>query len=161
MSIRRIRVGDIFQIPLSHGRYAYGQYVYRDKKHGPIIRVFDVITEDKMEFDQIQKQLAYARLLFPPVITGIFAAIRTGMWKVIGNMPINDFEYPRFINVFDENYQPKSDWFLITEGETVRLGKKLPHAYKDLELLVVWSPHDIVHRIETGENPYAKMIQNG
>ena len=161
MTKRRIRVGDVFQIPLSDGRFAYGQYVYRDQKHGPIIRVFDFISEEEMEFERIRERLAQARLLFPPVITGVFAAVRTGMWKVIGNMPVNDFEYPNFLNVFDENFQPISDWFLVTKDKTIRLGKRLPQMYKNLELLVVWSPHDIVHRIETGENPYEEMIKNG
>ena len=161
MGKQRIRVGDVFQIPLSNGRMAYGQYVFRDEKHGPIIRVFDVITEDEIKFDEIRERLANAKLLFPPVITGVFAAVRTGLWKVIGRMPVDDFEYPNFINVFDENYRPRSDWFLITEKKTIRLGKNLPKKYKNLELLVVWSPYDIVHRIETGENPYAEMIRRG
>ena len=30
MGKQRIRVGDVFQIPLSNGRMAYGQYVFRD-----------------------------------------------------------------------------------------------------------------------------------
>jgi hypothetical protein len=161
MSKQRVRVGDIFQIPLSDGRVAYGQYVYRDKKHGPIIRVFDFISETETEFDKIKEQLAHAKLLFPPVITGVFAAVRTGLWKVVGRLPVNDFEYPNFINVLDENYQPISDWFLVTKDDTMRLGKKLPKKYKHLELLVVWSPYDVVHRIETGENPYREMIERG
>lgn len=161
MAKRSIRVGDVFQIPLSDGRYAYGQYVYRDPKHGPIIRVFDFIAEDEMEFEEVRARLARAKLLFPPIITGVFAAIRTGMWKVIGRMPVDDFEYPNFLNVFDERFQPISDWFLVTKDKTIRLGKKLPERYKNLELLVVWSPHDVVRRIETGENPYKEMIKRG
>lgn len=161
MTKQRVRVGDIFQIPLSDGRMAYGQYVYRDKKHGPIIRIFDVITEDDVDFDTIRDRLVRAQLLFPPVITGVYAAVKTGLWKVIGRLPVDDFEYPKFINVLDENYHPISDWFLITKDKTIRLGKRLPSKYKNLEILAVWSPYDVVHRIETGENPYEKMIKQG
>ena len=35
-----------------------------------------------------------------------------------------------------------------------KLGKKLPKRYKKLEFLVVWSPHNVVERIETGEIPF-------
>ena len=161
MTKRRIRVGDVFQIPLSDGRFAYGQYVYRDNRNGPIIRVFDVITEKEVEFDEIRERLEHANLLFPPVITGVFAAVRTGLWKVIGHMSVDDFQYPNFVSVFDEGYKPLGDWFLITEKDDIRLGKRLPDKYKNLEFLTVWSPYDIVHRIETGENSYEEMIKKG
>jgi len=161
MGKQRVRVGDVFQIPLSDGRMAYGQYVFRDKRNGPIIRVFDFITEDEMEFNEIRERLANAKLLFPPVITGVFAAVRTGLWKVIGRMPVDDFEYPNFVSVFHEGYKPLGYWFLITKENDIRIGRHLPEKYKNLEFLAVWSPYDIVHRIETGENPYAEMIRRG
>ena len=161
MGKQRVRVGDVFQIPLSDGRIAYGQYVYRDRRNGPIIRVYNFISENELSFAEVQKQLQKAKLLFPPVITGVFAAVRSGLWKVLGRLPVNDFEYPNFINVFDENYQPKSYWFLVTEEKDVLLGKRLPEEYKNLEMLTVWSPYDVMHRIETGENPYSEMIRKG
>ncbi len=157
----RVQVGDVFEIPLSDGKIAYGQYVYRDQRNGPIIQVFETTSNTRIGFDQVQGQLIHAKLLFPPVATGLFAAIRTGLWRVIGHIPIKDFKYPRFISVFHENYQPMSDWFLIELNEDVRIGKRLPEKYKNLELLTVWSPYDIVHRIETGENPYTEMIRKG
>lgn len=158
---QRTRVGDIFEIPLSDGRMAYGQYAFRDERNGPIIQVFDVILDAGAEFTQVQEYLNHAKLLFPPVITGLFVAVRTGMWKVIGHIPMKDFDYPGFVSVLHENYSPMSDWFLISAEKDIRLGKRLPKKYKNLEFLVVWSPYDIPHRIETGENPYEEMIRNG
>ena len=158
MSRKRIRVGDIFEIPLSDGRKAYGQYVFRDKKMGPLIQVFDLITEEEAQPHQLIDQLGNAKPLFPPVITGLFAAIRTGLWKIIGHMPVGEFVYPKFISTLHENYRQVGFWHLRDGENSIRLGRELPDEYKQLEFLVVWDPNDIPHRIETGENPYDRLI---
>jgi len=162
MTQKRIRVGDVFEIPLSDGRKAYGQYVFKDKKMGPLIQVFDLITAGEVQLDQVLEQLKRANPLFPPVITGLFAAVRTGLWKVIGQVPVGEFIYPRFVSTMhDEEYQAVSFWYLWDGEKSVRLGRKLPRKYRQLEFLVGWDPHDISHRIETGENPYDKLIGRG
>jgi hypothetical protein len=89
-----VKVGDVIEIPLSDGRSAYAQYVHKDKM-GPMIRIFDVLTDQKIPVEQLRK----ARLLFPPVITGLLAAIRTGLWKKIGHMPVQEFVYPNFYRI--------------------------------------------------------------
>ena len=71
-----IKVGDIIEIPLSDGRKAYGSYIYKDKM-GPMIQVFDIITDQKI----VPERLMEAKPLFRPIITGLFTAIRTGLWK--------------------------------------------------------------------------------
>lgn len=159
MGRKRIRVGDIFEIPLSGGRKAYGQYVFKDKEMGPLIQVFDLITEEEIQPDQLIDQLGNAKPLFPPVITGLFAAIRTGLWKVMGHMSIGQFVYPKFISALHENYKQIGFWYLWDGEKSIRLGRELPDEHKQLEFLVVWDPHDIPHRIETGENPYGRLIK--
>jgi len=149
MKRTRIRIGDIFEIPLSDGRKAFGQYVFRDEKNGPLIQVFDLVTEDEIQLGQLNE----ISPLFPPVFTGLFAAIRTGLWKVIGHMPVEGFVYPKFISpLFDSKAGEARTWYLWNGKEYIRLGRKLPEEYKQLEQLVGWDPHDIAHRIETGEN---------
>jgi len=161
MGRTRVQVGDIFEIPLSNGRKAYGQYVFKDRKMGPLIRVFALITQGDVGIAELMAKLKDADLLFGPVFTGLFAAVRTDLWKVIGHFPVQEFTYPGFLSVLDEEYKPISHWYLW-DGETSRtLGQVLPDEYKHLELLVGWSPHDIAHRIETGENPYEQMIKEG
>ena len=100
--------------------------------------------------------------MFRPVITGLFAAIRTGLWKKIGYIQVNDFEYPNFIAT---NYNQKtgkaSIWFLWNGEKYIRLGTELPEKYKELEYHMVWSPYDVVDRIETGKYPfpYRELIE--
>lgn len=149
----RLRLGDIVEIPLSTGQRAFCQYVYRDKM-GPIIRVFDVIVAqgDEIAIERFED----ANLLFRPVITGLTAAVRTGLWKVIGRLSVSDFQYPNFISAL---YNPETgkygNWYLWNGSEDILLDHELAPAYHYLERLIVWHPHNIAKRIETGDNPYA------
>jgi len=156
MGRKRARVGDVFEIPLSDGRKAYGQYVFKDKeKMGPLIQVFDLIIEGEIQPEQVLERLRNAGPLFPPVITGVSAAVRTGLWRVIGRLPVQGFVYPKFVAAFyDEKTGKARRWFLYDGEKYIPLGPELPEEYKQFEYLVVWSPYDVVHRIETGEYPY-------
>lgn len=154
MSQKRIKVGDIFEIPLSNDRRAYGQYMFKDQKMGPLIQIFDLITEEEIGLDQLKD----VQPLFPPVITGLFVAVRTGLWKIIGHIPIAKFVYPKFIStLYNEKTGAIGIWYLWDGERSVRLGHELLDEYKHLEFLVVWDPHDIAYRIETGKDPYDKL----
>ncbi|OGO35715.1 MAG: hypothetical protein A2W35_01910 [Chloroflexi bacterium RBG_16_57_11] len=154
-----VKIGDVFEIPLSDGSFAYGQFVFKDSKIGPLIQIFDLISKNKINIEQ----LGSVGSLFPPIITGLFAAIRTGMWKIIGRKAIKGFVYPNFVSTFFDDRTGKAGvWFLWNGKESIRLGSRLPDEYKKLEYLMVWSPQDVVKRIETGEYPfpYRELIQN-
>jgi hypothetical protein len=156
MKRKTIRIGDVFEIALSDGRKAWGQYVFKDKKMGPLVQIFDLITEDEISLDQLRD----AELLFPPVLTGLFAAIKVGFWNVIGHLSIERFVYPRFISTFYDDKTGKARiWYLWDGEKDTSIGRELSEEYKQLEFLCVWDPRDVVHRIETGENPYDDLIQ--
>ncbi len=147
---RKPKVGDVFQIPLSDSRMAYGQYMNLSKM-GPIIRIFDLIS--KKDFST--KQIVACKLLFPPVITGLFAAIRDKMWIVVGNEPVSDFVQPRFVStLYDQRTGNARIWFLWDGEKTTRIGSVLPSKYKELEFLIVWNPSNVVKRIKSGEMPF-------
>ena len=153
-----IKIGDVFEIPLSDDRLAYGQYVYKDKM-GPIIQVFDLISEKKIRIDQFDKY----KPLFPPIITGLFAAIRANIWTVIGRKEVEDFVYPNFVSAYyDEKTGKANTWFLWNGEKFITIGSKLQDNYKKLEYLVGWNPSDVVNRIETGEYifPFRELILN-
>lgn len=157
---RRPKVGDVIEIPLPDGRKGYAQFVYLDSRQGPMIQVLDLIAEDTPSVDLILASPP----MFPPVITGLFAAARTGMWKVLGNYPVVDFKYPGFVSA---NYDSKTGearvWFLWNGERYERIGERLPEEIRGLEYLVVWDPHDIVDRIVTGQYPfpYKDLMEKG
>lgn len=152
------RVGTIFEISLSGDRKAFGQYAYRDRM-GPIIQVFSLIAKERPD----QNIILNSGLLFPPVITGLFAALAQGLWVSIGFNKVKQFEYPGFVSTFEnERTGEASIWYYWDGVNSIRLGLVLPNEYKSKEYLMVWDPHDVVHRIETGEYPfpYKDLILN-
>jgi hypothetical protein len=155
-----IRVGDVFEIPLSEGRTAYGQYIQKSKM-GPIIKIFDILTTNE---NKSISSLTQAGSPFPPVITGLFAAIRTGMWKKVGKTPVIMEQTPQFISsLWNDKTGEVYSWSLWDGDKFTALGKDLPEKYKNYEYLVVWDPSDIVWRIETNEIPFpfGEMIKFG
>jgi hypothetical protein len=155
---RKPKVGDLFEIPLSDGRNAYGQYLHYSKM-GPIIQVFDLITDREVTVEQIVS----SKPLFPPVITGLYAAVKEGYWKITGYQPISNFIHPKFVStLYDQQTGMARIWFLWDGERDIRIGPELRPEYKSLEFLVVWNPQDVVNRIETGKIPfpYAELIQN-
>ena len=126
---------------------------------GPIIQVFDLVSEGHVPIEEILR----SKLLFPHVITGLFAAIRDQMWKVIGHSPVRDFIQPEFVSaVYDERTGEAKRWSLWDGEKFKEIGSELTPEYARLEYLVVWSPTNIVRRIETGEMPfpYADLIKH-
>lgn len=161
MSIKvRLAVGDLFEIPLSDYRKVVGHYVFWDNKNGPFIQVFNYLF-DKEEMI-VGKAIEFP-YMFPPVITGLRAAIRNGLWHLVGKKPVSNFTYPNFISShWNDRTGEVINWFLYNGKEFISLGSVLPEQYKNLEYLVVWSPFDLIYRIETGNVPfpYGDMIKN-
>lgn len=151
-----LKIGDIFEIPLADGRKAYSQYIFYDKNSlGPLIQVLNLIIDQKenASLEKIKK----AKALFPPVFTGLFAAVRIGLWKVTYNLPIKNFVYPKFITGLPDKNGKILMWFFIdSNNKTIKIGKTLPEKYKKLEIKVGWDPRVLAKRIETGINPLVR-----
>jgi hypothetical protein len=155
--MKNIKIGDVFLIPLSNGRNGYGQYVGKDRM-GPLVRIFDLISEGDIDLDELKSK----GFMFAPVITGLFAAIKSGQWELIGTLPIKDFECPHFISARYNNKTKKTGmWYLWDGTKSSPIGKTLPEDYTYLEQLIVWEPNNLARRIESGENPYDFMLDSG
>jgi hypothetical protein len=155
--LNRYKVGDIFEIPLSDGRKAFGRFLIRSKM-GPIIQIFSLITNEPCDIDEI----VCSPELFPPVITGLFAAIKTGLWKVIGNIPPVDLHHPNFVSTNFTQDGRANVWHLWDGEKFTRIGKQLPRKYKSLEFLIGWDPQSVAARIESGKIPfpYGELIRD-
>ncbi len=152
------RLGLVFEIPLSGGRKAFGQFIRKDKM-GPMIQVFKLIATEIPDINLILE----SGQMFAPIFTGLGAALKEGFWKAIGVAKIKDFEYPGFLSTMHNDKTGKAGvWFYYDGEKDIRLGEKVPQKYKDKEFLIVWSASDVTHRIETGEYPfpYRELIHN-
>lgn len=147
-----VKLGDVFEIPLTDGRKAYGQYVYRESG-GPIMRIFDYFTlpGEKPDLQEIDTK----KLIFPPVYAGIMGAVRANAWKVIGELPFDDYKFEGFLNFIPEIGTNKIKLWALWDGETSHdLGSSLPKKYVKFETTAVYPADLIVERIETGFNMF-------
>jgi hypothetical protein len=160
MSRPRLRVGSILEIPLSDGRKAYGRYLHFDPKKGQILQVYDVISMGDQEVDL--NTLKSARDLFPPIFVGISAAVRAGIWRIIGYLPVENFVYPGFLAAHWSGNPPVVyRWFFWDGMKSIPLGAKLPDKYKKHEYVGGYAAQDVVKRIETGEESFVKKLIAG
>ncbi len=155
-----IEIGDVLEIPLPDGRRAYCQVVAHEDAFGFLIRVFDRIGSARLPLES----LADADDLFPPVFSAAGDAVQEGAWCVAGRLPVVDFTCPPFVtSKYDEKTGRAAMWFLWEQGIYTYLGPDLPEEHKRREYLVVWSPADIVARIESGQipYPYGELLRDG
>ena len=146
---RPARVGDLLEIPLADGRYAYGHYLFRDRTFGAIVQVFDCVTEQPVE----PESLGNCGPLFPPVIVGLASAIKAGRWRVVGKKPVEQRDYPKFRMGF-LNTDGKVRVWRIWDGEKETIvGAALPPDYRNLEMIDPWHPILLERRIQNGGHP--------
>jgi hypothetical protein len=151
-----INVGEVFEISLSDGRKSYGQYVFFDKRNGPIIRIFDYFTKGEEVLD-ISK-LDRGKLLFPPVYAGVGGAVKHDGWKVMGSMPVDDYIFLGFLyfntEIVTKPGEPVriANWSLWDGENYIELGEKLPEKYQAFESVGISPARMIEERIETGFN---------
>ena len=144
---------------MDDGRKAFGQYVYQDKRYGPIIRIFDFIVSSKEKVDS--NKLDKSNLRFPPIfMVGLYPVFRTGRWKVLGKSTLEDFTYPGFLTTaIDYKEKNHGFWFLIDEKSSTNLGRTLPKKYKKMEFLALYPPEVIEDRIKTGLKYLGDLIE--
>ncbi len=157
MKTAKLRVGSVFEIPLDGNRKAFGRYLHKDPKSGPLVQVFNIILDCHQ--DIVISTLPEYGNMFPPIIVGLQAAIREGYWKIVGFIPVEEFHYPEFITAFWGGDPPEIHQWLLWDGKQYKsLGSTLPDQYKDSEFYGVLTAHDVTKRIETGEGSFVKTL---
>lgn len=150
-----VKIGDIFEIPLGNGKKSFGQFMLMDT-FGPIIKVFD-LTVSEGEVINIDEILKSDVLFY--TYTGLYAAIRNKMWKIIGHLSIDDFVFPGFLSTLNNpETNMATTWYLWNGANNIRLGDKVPEELKNKEFLAVYSPGDVAKRIENGKKPFEELI---
>lgn len=124
------KVGDVLQIPLSNGRFAYAHYVHFDPGEGPFVQVFDYVTDAPATVAELEGKPA----LMQPIRCGINPPVREGRWTIIGALPPPErFTVPTGVVMFrDPSGAPL--WFLVRSFHDQEfLGHELPEEYSHLE----------------------------
>ena len=147
-----LKVGDCFVIGLPDGKRAYGQLVFVDSRMGFLVQIFDLITKEEVPVETLRT----AGPLFPPVFVGLRASIRSGRWRIIGRLPIEEFVFPKFLYTHGTKPGVYDDWMVWDGGEMTFLGK-LPPGLRGLEHKCIWGDELLEERIATGKNLFEAL----
>jgi len=124
------RIGDIFQVPLPDGRFAYGK-VFRDASVGIYETIFNTPASVPIK----------SAFVF---IVGLYAdVLKSGTWPIVGHEPFasadEEWPPPHFIkDVISGEYSLYHKGIIRPSSETECRG---------LEQAAVWDADDIIDRI--------------
>ncbi len=127
---KRIKLGDVYAIPLPNGMYAFGR-IFKDAGIG----IYKHIGES---IDDIPKDEKYQ------FTVGVYEfVLKSGDWSVVENRPFNneDEAFPPPFCIIDSI---SGDYSIYHKGE-IRSATKLE--CKGLEVAAVWSDYHIIDRI--------------
>jgi Immunity protein 26 len=152
-SVSRLKVGDIFEIPLKKSRFAYAQCIYIDRGpdgYGPLMRIFDPITKESLDDAESIAQMQTAFYAF----SGFNTKHVQERVRKLGNVTLSkkDAEPPMLKTTGDLKRRRSSIWFLWTPKGLQEISS-LPRKYDGLSLLQYVNLLALVDRIEKGWRP--------
>ncbi len=138
----KVKLGDVFQINLPNGKYAYGR-VYKDATVG----IYNKITDKPLN-----PPIGFRDFMF---FVGLYSDIlKKGKWEIIGNDP--------FLNE-EEAWPPKKFIYdVINKAYSIYFRGQIIPANKEecvgLESASVWDLHHVIDRI-MGDNKWTKTCE--
>lgn len=139
----KIVVGNILQLPLIEGGFAYAHYVFDDPQKGMLIAVLSEVYPEPVD----PKILGIREYLFPPVFCGLRYAVREGVWQIVGWASTEHFVFPRFKSGIPDKNRVVHNWFIYDGKETVLVEDDVPADLDSLEELSTYPPKMITDRI--------------
>ena len=159
----KIKKGDIFQVKLNESEVGYFQYLLLDPcmLNSEVIRVF-CYRGAANESVNIETILSSGVDFYSHVV--IKFGLKMGLWNKVGNQALEkDFTPPLFRDTFghedeyDGNriiYKKSNSWNIWRAGDAFDTRKKIGYLTKEYEKVdigIIYSPIDIIHRMLTGE----------
>lgn len=140
MAKAKLKSGDILQIPLPNGLgFAYAKCINLleldpDSSYPTLIRVYNY----RSNIPEVDTHELISRdlILSPLLIAGILPAIKSGQWKVIDNVPVNDEEkrIPHYKKPEPDEANVK-DWYYLIDADIAKKVKAEYESIKHLETI--------------------------
>jgi hypothetical protein len=147
---KRVQIGDIIEIQTAEG-LAYAQYTHQHPTHGGLIRVFDLLFQNRpSDFLAVANTPVRFSTFFP-----VAAAIRRGIFSVVGHEKIapDNQSFPVFRNgVADPKTKKVAAWWFWDGEKEWKVGKITPEQRR-MPIVEVWNDALLIERIETGWTP--------
>lgn len=139
---QRFGVGDVFAIPISGDRFAFGRVMLLDKRHGMLIEVFAKTSESKA-FDR--SVVESGRLFQPLILSGGDASLKSWRWTVVRSDPTytRPDEPLEFVSP-----HPSGECWCAVDLERKILRIVSPEERKTMISGHLWSPKNVEDHIE-------------
>ncbi len=127
---KRIKLGDVYVIPLPNGKYAFGR-VMRDAG-------FAIYKHIGNSIEDIPKNEEYQ------FVVGVYKdVLQCGIWKVVDNRPFNNEEqsWPPKTYIIDKI---NGSYSIYHKGE---ISSSTQEECEGLEKAAIWDAHHIIDRI--------------
>lgn len=112
----------------------YGHFVKAWAGNGPLV----VFYKCPIDWSPTEGFVT-SQKLFGPNLVGIHPPIREGRWKVVGHIPILDYDPPLFL------MRGPRIWWIYDGVKEKPIGERVPEEYQHLELLVGF-PADLIEQ---------------
>ncbi len=150
---KRVKIGDIIEIPTSKG-FSYAQYTHQHNRMGGLIRILMGFFKEPPHLktlEHIVKQPHRFSTFFPTK-----AAISKGIFKIVGNFHIPKFakEFPIFKNTAslpNDNIE-NINWWLWDGKKEWKVGLLSENDQKKYPEKIIYNDTGLVCAIETGMN---------
>lgn len=149
--MQRVQIGDVIEIKAQAG-LAYALYSHKDNVRGALLRVFDILYEERPEsFDEVVHLKVRFSIFFP----SLQAALSKGLIEVAGHVSIPPTlqPFPLFrAGATDPITRKVKLWWLWDGKEEWKIGE-LTEEQRKLPIRAIWTYPILVDRIESGWTP--------
>lgn len=144
--MRKIRLGDIFEIETSKGK-AYLQYVWHDELTGEMIRVLSQFyTSRPADFEELVFAQERFVVSFPAA-----AAMRKGIVERVGNLPVVGFVKPTLMRTKHSIRGEFLGWHIVDTKTLQRsLVASLDLSQLQLSPWGIWNDTLLIEKLESG-----------
>lgn len=141
--MKRIRVGDIFEINTPKGK-AYLHYIYKDETVGELIRVLPgLYSERPASFDNLATSKERYMVFFP-----LSAANKRKLVEQVSQYPADNFGKPKYMRTEHIVRGEFLGWHIInTETWERQLVKTLTSEQKELSPWEIWNDTLLVENL--------------
>lgn len=148
----RLKVGDIICIPLTDGRYAYGQYTGTHENYPNSIGLHMAIFKEIYTIPIAITDINMSELLYPLLFVQIKGGLKYAGWRIIGRLPVPNYELPEYrdTNAFMNGARGKLDGWSIRSIHGSRYVGYLDESARDLEFYISWGYNGLDHRLVNG-----------
>ena len=139
--------GDVIRVEIRDESIVCGHFLKAWKLNGPLVEFYECPLSWV-----VNHGFSDCKKLFGPIIVLLKQPVREGKWEIIGSIPVEVFNLPKFL-MMGRGYEPI--WWVCEGSREEPLGVVVPDEYKSLERYYVYTYEQVEQRLLDGTTPYS------